>query len=152
MAYGGLEKDGRAYHQKATTFEGDRDRSFVLLAKEDSVGTAIHEWGHVIEHQHPSIGTAAWAFLRKRVGEEPTVALTEVCPECKYESHERGRKDNFEAAFGSHAHYVGKDYGGRATEIMSMGLEKLYKDPVTFAKKDPEYFNFVVDILHGKIP
>jgi hypothetical protein len=32
---------------------------------------------------------------------------------------------------------------------VSMGLEQLHRDPVKFAKDDPEYFNFVMGALHG---
>lgn len=52
----------------------------------------------------------------------------------------------------SSARYCGKVYsGGRATEILSMGLQKLYSDPIHFAKNDPEYFKFVVGVLDGSL-
>lgn len=56
------------------------------------------------------------------------------------------RKDNFKDP------YCGKDYIDRrgkrvATEILSMGVQMLFTDPVGFAKDDREYFDFVVGVL-----
>jgi hypothetical protein len=31
-----------------------------------------------------------------------------------------------------------------------MGMEMMYRDPVGFAKKDPEYFAFIHNTLRGK--
>jgi hypothetical protein len=44
---------------------------------------------------------------------------------------------------------VGKDYGGRATEIVSMGIQLLFNDPVSFAESDPDYFEFMLRSLRG---
>lgn len=41
----------------------------------------------------------------------------------------------------------GELYACDDTEIVSMGVEKLYTDPMGFAKRDPEYFQFVCHIL-----
>jgi len=38
-----------------------------------------------------------------------------------------------------------------ATEIISMGLEKMYKDPIAFLDKDPEYFEFIVKVMWGDL-
>ncbi len=49
------------------------------------------------------------------------------------------------------AHYAGKTYeGSKATEIVSMGLEMLYRDPAHFAKADPQYFSLMMGILQRK--
>ncbi len=45
--------------------------------------------------------------------------------------------------------YMGKRYTSGATEIMSMGLEYLYADPLRLLDGDPAYFDFVVDSLRG---
>ena len=66
--------------------------------------------------------------------------------------HERGRKDRFDAFFDQReAYYCGKDYGPRATEIISMGLEALYVDAIGFARKDPEYCKFILGVLSGAL-
>ena len=49
--------------------------------------------------------------------------------------------------------YCGKEYrknGQRtATEVLTMGVERLLDDPAEFAKQDRDYFNFVVTTLGG---
>ncbi|WP_214084134.1 hypothetical protein [Methanoculleus sp.] len=35
------------------------------------------------------------------------------------------------------------------TELVSMGLQELYVDPVRLLEKDPEYFRWLVGIIHG---
>ena len=45
--------------------------------------------------------------------------------------------------------YSGKDYGERATEILTMGIERLHADPIKFYRSDPEYFEFVVKTLQN---
>ena len=32
-----------------------------------------------------------------------------------------------------------------------MGLQKLWEDPATFARKDPEYFKLITGILDGSL-
>jgi hypothetical protein len=146
VLYDSLDNGGRAFHKPSA----GAYKSILNLAADTNSATVIHEWGHALEHQNPGIGRAAQAFLDKRVGGETSVKFNDVVGG-GYSDDERGRSDGFAAAFGRHAHYVGKDYGGKATEIMSMGMELLYKDPIHFAKADPEYFEFVVGVLHGRI-
>lgn len=38
---------------------------------------------------------------------------------------------------------MGKDYGKDASEIFSMGMEEMSRDPIGFAEKDPEMFDFI---------
>ncbi len=65
---------------------------------------------------------------------------------------EKGRKDNFDKAFPDPAehYYIGKNYNN-ASEVLSMGLQKMYRDPINFAKQDPEYFKFVLGICDGSL-
>ncbi|MFK5284144.1 hypothetical protein ACI3PL_31645, partial [Lacticaseibacillus paracasei] len=67
-----------------------------------------------------------------------------------YAAGEYGRQDKFSRAFGNHSWYVGKHYSGE-TEVISMGLERLYSDPAGFALQDPEYFRFVAGVANGKL-
>ena len=48
--------------------------------------------------------------------------------------------------------YSGRVYAdsldeAHATEVLTMGLQRLYEDPVGFAKKDPDYFKFILSVL-----
>ena len=114
------------------------------------VRVAIHEVGHHLENEVPGVRQAAKQFLTHRLrGEKPVDMGT--LPGRGSMKGEMGRKDNFEGAFGSSAYYVGKDYLSGDTEVVSMGLEKLYTDPVNFARADPEYCAFIVGLLNGRL-
>ena len=43
--------------------------------------------------------------------------------------------------------YMGKFYKDGATEILSMGLQMFYTNPVALAKQDPEYFDFIYSVV-----
>lgn len=139
--------DQRAYYSNS--------ENFILLAGHDRTDVAIHEFGHAIEYRLETEGVPvverSQEFLAHRVGSEPARKLNEIFPGSKYGDNERGRKDKFDEAFGDAGWYVGKDYGRRSTEILSMGLQKLYEDPLTFAEKDPEYLKYVLGILDGSL-
>ncbi len=108
-------------------------------------GTIVHEYGHGVECQKPGLLKASHDFIKYRCGnEKPTDMKDFGMP------GEMGRKDNFDRAFdGEKAYYVGKDYGDKATEVISMGIEKLYNDPVGFVHNDPEYAHFVIASLRS---
>ncbi len=124
----------------------------INLDEYDSEEVAVHELAHSLEYFLPGVNAATQEFLRYRCKDEEPQQLNKVIPGSGYDDKEKGRKDNFEKAFGERsAWYVGKDYGGSSSEIISMGLEKLYNDPTGFAKKDPEYVAFLVGILDGSL-
>lgn len=135
----------RAYHLPLSTSE-------ISIKVNEKVDTIIHEWGHALEHQNPWIGRASFEFLSRRVGDEKPYSLQKRFPGVGFKRGEMGRDDQFGRAFPpTHAGYIGKDYGDRATEILSMGIQKLYNDPATLARNDPDYFHFVVGVIHGKL-
>lgn len=141
-------KDVRAYY---STRHG-----IIATDFEDEPHTIVHEFGHAMDARmltgKRSALDSSMEFLRYRVGDEKPVKLKDIFPECDYKDHEYGRKDKFTEAFGlHHAYYVGKDYGSDGAEIISMGVEKLYEDPIGFAKADPEYFKFILGILDGSL-
>jgi len=114
--------------------------------------TAVHEWGHHIEFSVPWVREAAIEFLSHRVGNEPFKKLAEALPTHGYGKNEEGRKNEFDKAFDlNQAYYVGKQYANGDTEIVSMGAQKLYEDPVRFAKNDPEYCKFMLGIFDGSL-
>lgn len=128
--------------------------SGVFMDRGDEVHTHIHEIGHRIEVEMAGVKDKAIEFRNMRIAESGSKAIkmSELCPHCNYADHEIGNPDDWAKVFGEHhAAYIGKDYGGHATEVISMGMEMLYKDPVKFAQNDPEYFKFIVGVLRGDI-
>ena len=39
----------------------------------------------------------------------------------------------------------------RMTELVSMGMEELYLNPVKFAEQDREFFDFIIALLRGDL-
>lgn len=123
----------------------------VYLDPGSDAGVAVHEFGHQLEFQVPGVASAAREFLAHRVGDEAPRRLDQIHPQGGYTYLETGREDDFGRAFGDARWYVGKHYDSGDTEIVAMGLEKLYTDPAGFAKADPEYSSFILGILDGTL-
>jgi hypothetical protein len=91
----------------------------------DSV--AVHELGHGVESVVPDLLAAQDAFLWSRtstgdVGSRERARLRDLAalyPGHGYRATERGREDQFTTA------YIGKEYGDRAYEVLTMGMESL---------------------------
>jgi hypothetical protein len=143
---------------------GQDQRSFywkgndqVHLSKDVKTHTIVHEIAHGLDHNlgpdDRRVGKIAKEFLAYRVGDERPVRMKDKFPNYKYDRKETGRKDRFDHAFDEHsAYYVGKEYAGpHSSEITSMGVELLYRDPEKFAKSDPEYCKFILGILDGSL-
>ncbi|HSB55508.1 MAG TPA: hypothetical protein VLD58_14205, partial [Gemmatimonadales bacterium] len=128
-------RNGRAYYNSTTAVPS------VSLMADNRPTTLLHEFGHAVEDQHPAIGRASLEFLDRRTRGEAAEYLAALKPSGGYDSHEMTRKDQFLDP------YMGKDYGRTATEILSMGLEEMMKDPVAFAEKDPEMFDYIWSTL-----
>ena len=127
-------RGGRAYHSGGT----------VHVNTNTSLSVVMHEITHATEQQTPAVLKAANDFLAKRAGGQPTKSLR-VLTGHNYKAHERAWEDEWVSRGGSL--YSGKDYGGRATEILTMGIERLHADPVLFRRTDPEYCDFVIKTL-----
>lgn len=111
-----------------------------------STVTHVHELGHTVEFTSPKLQEASQGFIHHRTeGEKPHHYPTGGPDEV-------GFKNEFSKAFDSPHHdiYIGKHYGSGHTEVLAMGFQKLYENPIHFAKHDPEYFKFVVGALKGK--
>lgn len=100
--------------------------------------TIIHEMGHFLEDSSSEVFEKVQKFYRERTKGCPLVWMGPG-----YGRNELTRKDKFIDV------YMGKDYRGRASEILSMGLEYFYNDPYKLATKDPGYFNFIYNLVRG---
>ncbi len=133
---------GRANYQ---SFKG-----IVKASKKTRASIIVHELGHWLEEAVPDIGRKAQEFLVRRTttngARDNLVKLNSFNP--AYRPQEVTRPDKFENE------YTGKSYSANgkvyATEIMSMGLQALSERPVSFAKADPDFFEFVLDTIRAK--
>jgi hypothetical protein len=147
----GVSKAGRAWAQKASHVGGTHNVALIsnLSGSPRETETAVHELGHVIEFTKPRVAEYARSFVEYRCAGEAPTKLATVSPGANFADSEVGRRDQFHKVFGEGhaAYYVGKQYASGDTEVVSMGMEKLYSDPAGFAEKDPEYFAFMVHVL-----
>ena len=105
----------------------------------------VHELGHWLEDRDGDVHAKALAFLKKRTKGEQAITLRKATGNPGYRANEMTKKDKFMDP------YSGKQYsGGRATEIVSMGIEHFYSEPIEFATRDPSYFDFMYDLLRGE--
>ena len=128
---------GRAFHRGGSS-------PTIHIGSKTSASVAAHEITHGTEQQTPSVLKKSRAFLKRRAGGKPTVSLRKATGQ-NYKAHERAWEDDWIAKGGRL--YMGKDYGDRATEILTMGIERLHRNPQEFAMNDPDYFQFVIETL-----
>lgn len=144
--------------QNAPAINGRRGRAHFDPTKNEitisdyyTAETAVHEYMHYIEENNPNIIENSKAFLEYRTKGENISSLRKLTG-LNYSSWEVTKKDKF---FNP---YCGKIYGGKesyrnadATELMSMGVQRLLTDGKNFAKEDREYFDFVIANLRGEL-
>lgn len=157
------------------------DRAFasggeIHVSPHSSASTVIHELGHIYESSDPNIREAAAAFHRHRCDESQNIKMSDVARSAGYSDSEFGNYDNFrkvveavyrsgdpyedaetrETRVRSRSAYLGKAYKNKegnttATELISIGLELMHYNAAAFAKADPEYFDFMLGVVSGKI-
>lgn len=102
---------------------------------EGAIETAIHELGHRFERAVQEIKEMEKLFYDRRTKGEALQWLGNG-----YGRDEKSRKDDFISP------YMGKDYHGTAYELVSMGFEYAYTDPLKLAT-DPDMEAWIYGIL-----
>jgi hypothetical protein len=116
--------------------------------------TAYHEIGHLVEYFKPEIMKITKEWVAKRTAGEQPERMRDIMHDNRYAINEVTKKDNFISP------YIGKNYGDRATEVLSMGLESIFVPgrgqlkrvnglEFEFAKitDDEEYLNLIIGLL-----
>jgi SPP1 gp7 family putative phage head morphogenesis protein len=136
------------HSKNPNSYESNRNAAFIH--ETDGPEVVVHEIGHIIEDSDKYVNEMVQTFLNYRVGDEQPQSMKSLFPNYNFDQTEMGRKNHFDRHFKSvDAYYVGKEYRSNS-EILSMGMQALYEDPVGFFKNDPEYANFVVSVLQYK--
>lgn len=127
----------------------------VMLTAKSPNSVIVHEMGHWMEHAVPEATKRISQFLKRRSKAELLSPLNALEVTNQYDDAELGVADEFIVP------YIGKYYargispaGFRpdwnriyASEVLSMGLQYMYENPVKFAQQDPEMFDLIFDIL-----
>lgn len=115
------------------------------------VGTAVHELAHHIEGDHRFVLEASKRFLARRARGGDPERLRDLTG-LDYGHDEVALRANWTTRGGDH--YSGKFYGASleratATELISMGMERLHREPAAFFWEDADYFLFLMLTLQG---
>lgn len=124
----------------------------INITVEDGLDVAIHEYSHFIEHENPRVLANSLAFAKMRTEGEKTQSLATITKNRSYKG-EYAKKDKFFDAYCGKIYSLDKESydNANASEILSMGMERLFKEPKKFAQEDREYFNFVIASIKGDI-
>ena len=143
----GVAKDGRSFMATPEVAKAFRVEVGIHMRPGSSVDVFAHEMGHWMEHHDPKLYRRSERLLEKRLQGDPRGIrkMSEITSSNGYGDDEVAVEDDFLSP------YMGKLYPKRqqASEITSMGVEWLYKDPVSLMDKDAEMFDWIVDGLRG---
>lgn len=108
------------------------------------VWTSVHEIAHSIEYKVPGVSEKVRAWRDRRTAGEEWQKLSDLTGSDFYRDNEVAKRDRF-----IHP-YIGKQYGGKSSEVVSMGIQFMHEDAVKFAKDDPDMFGFIFDLVRGR--
>ena len=139
-------KQRRAFHRSGG----------IYLNSRTSNSTGAHEIMHGVEIQNPEVLRSSAEFLLRRGAGETPQSLRTLTGHRGYQSDEIAFDDDWAERSGSV--YAGKVYSHagrsvssadqiRATEVLTMGIERLHADPLEFYTNDRDWFEFVVRTL-----
>ena len=90
--------------------------------------------------------------MEYRTKGESIQSLRSITGNKGYKSGEKTKKDNFFSPYCGKLYNCYESYiSADATELMSMGVQRLFENPKQFAKEDREYFDFVIANLRGEL-
>lgn len=149
-----LRPSGRAdYHESAR---------MITLAPDDTASIVVHELGHWLELASPRTLADTGAFWARRTQKDVFQKLSEIVANSTYADDEYAKPDDFSDAYMGKVGYknprpadvsehvpYGDDDELSYTEILSMGLQMLYENPVRLMQKDEDTFNFLWKQITG---
>lgn len=142
--------EGVLYTGRVAKLDSDnRHPSYIESSKRDLARSVVHELGHALEQYDPGIRSMVVNFYKRRTANSPVDTLFGELKIGHLDFSEYTKPDKFVDK------YMGKTYGREdisfghnmfATEILSMGLEMFYTNPVKLAK-DADMFNFIYAVV-----
>ena len=123
-----------------------KGRSCISIQGDFTKKTLFHECGHLAEAWDRVFQVSCMEFVKSRATGSP-VSLKKMTG-LGYQPHEKAYPDSFINP------YVGKDYGGTASEVFSMALQCLASPEETaeLIEKDQEHFHLLLGFCRRKNP
>lgn len=123
----------------------------INLNEDDTVDVAIHEYMHFIEKNNPRLLANSLAFAKSRTEGEKTKSMATITGIRSYKG-EYTKKDKFFNPYCGRVYSTDQEYNtANASEILSMGIQRLFTEPKKFAQEDREYFNFCIASIKGDL-
>lgn len=126
------------------------------LGKKNEIKRGIsHELGHHIEDNDEKSRRVAIAYWEARTAGlayeriANMMGLTEKQDKEYFKENDVGKEGGFITAYTGKV-YKNDDDSIRSTEVISVGLEQMMKNPVYFYEEDPDHFEFMVRLLRGE--
>ena len=130
----------------SSEYTGSRTLEGILNEK-----TFTHEFLHHLENENPELLKRSVDFVLKRSSGKSAKRLKDLYPYSGYSSREKTYEDDYVAKGGNA--YSGKEYkfGDKwmASDVLTMGAERLLTNPLKFYRQDKEYFEFTITQLRG---
>ena len=127
--------------------------SKICLSDKDDIQTHIHETMHFVEGKNPHIHDRCVEFLQYRTKGESKKSLRDLTGK-NYGKDEYTRPDHFFNPYCGKAYERTDVYGNvrvLSTEILSMGVERLMRNPVRFLQEDREYAIMCLNLIRGNL-
>jgi hypothetical protein len=115
------------------------------MADKAPVEVVVHEAANWLEESDPKIHAKVQKFFESRTAGEKWQKLSELMGNRNYSETEVAKPDKWLRT------YMGKKTNSTNSEILSMGMEVIYKAPVDFAKADPRILCFHIQYIKGEI-
>lgn len=124
----------------------DSSVNTVNIQTNSKARVVTHEIGHLIEANSARNSLNCLEFLEMRANSPQIKKLNEIYSGVHevYKEDEVAYEDSFVTV------YAGKVYPDKSTEILSVGLEEITRDPIEFMRRDPEHFSFTLDLIQGR--
>jgi hypothetical protein len=130
-------QDGRSYHRSGAIY------MHALQGRKQSASTFAHEMGHYLEDARPDVLQFSSQFLAQRSRGKPLRVIGR-----SWGHDERAYRGAFPDDYTGKLYVVSGSDVPHATEVLSMGLQKIHDDPFEFANSDSKHFRYTLGVLH----
>lgn len=104
----------------------------------------VHELMHAVEEHDPDVKEAEREYFEERTRGRELKSLRELTGDDSYASFEKA----YDVGHGCIDPYAFKLYEDGGYELLSLGVEMLYREPLAF-RRDPGMLKWLLDVLRG---